>query len=205
VTKIIKSKYKISRRLGVSLWGSAKDPVATKNYPPGQHGSKGLKKPSDYGTQLRAKQKLKGYYGSITENQFRKIFKEASRLKGDVGENLVGLLERRLDAMVYRLNFGSTIFAARQLVSHKHIKVNGRVVNIASYSLKVGDEIELTEASKNIPVVAQSIEKMERSIPDYIEFNKETKKAKLLRFPKLSEVPYAVVMEPNLVIEYYSR
>jgi small subunit ribosomal protein S4 len=206
VTKIIKSKYKISRRLGVSLWGSAKDPFLTKNYSPGQHGPTGLsKKPSDYGTQLRAKQKLKGYYGSITENQFRRIFKEASRLKGDVGENLIALLERRLDAMVYRLNFGSTIFAARQLVSHKHIKVNGKVVNIASYVLKVGDEIELADNSKNIPVVAQAIEKMERSIPDYIEFNSETKKGKLIRLPKLAEVPYAVIMEPNLVIEYYSR
>jgi len=206
VTKIIKSKYKISRRLGVSLWGSAKDPFITRNYAPGQHGASGMKKPSsDYGTQLRAKQKLRGYYGSVSEKQFSRIFKEASRLKGDVGENLIGLLERRLDAVVYRLNFGSTIFAARQLVSHKHIRVNGKVVNIPSYLVRVNDEIELVDSSKGIAVVMASIEKMERPVPDYLELDSGTKKAKYLRIPKLSEVPYAVVMEPNLVIEYYSR
>jgi small subunit ribosomal protein S4 len=205
VTKVIQSKYKISRRLGVNLWGSAKDPYAKRNYPPGQHGPLGAKKSSDYGNQLRAKQKLRGYYGSISERQFRKIFAEASRIKGDVGENLVGLLEKRLDSVVYRLNFGSTIFAAKQLVSHKHIKVNGKIVNIASYVVKVGDVIELVDAAKAIPVVIESLNKMDRPIPDYITFDAQEKSATLARTPKLTEVPYPVVMEPHLVIEYYSR
>jgi small subunit ribosomal protein S4 len=205
VTKIIKAKYKISRRLGVNLWGSSKDPFITRNYPPGQHGPTGAKKASDYGNQLRAKQRLKGYYGNVSEKQFQKIFKEAVRLKGDTGENLIGLLERRLDAVVYRLNFGSTIFAARQLVSHKHVKVNGKVVNIASYLVKENDEIELIDRAKNIANVIQSVEKMGRSLPDYMEIDPKAKKGKFIRVPKLAEVPYAAVMEPNLVVEYYSR
>lgn len=205
MTKIIKSKYKISRRLGVSLWGSPKDAFEKKNYPPGQHGPSGIKKISDYGTQKRAKQKLKGYYGTISEKQFSKIFKEASRRKGDTGENLVGLLESRLDAIIYRLNFASTIFAARQFVSHKHVKVNGRVVNIPSYVVKINDEIELTDAAKELNIVIESTNKISRDVPDYIEVDMKAKKAKFNRIPILADVPYPVVMEPNLVVEYYSR
>jgi small subunit ribosomal protein S4 len=205
VTKVIKSKYKICRRLGASLWGSAKDPFLTKNYAPGQHGATVVRKPSDYGIQLRAKQRLKGHYGNISERQFRNVFKEAVRLKGDTGENLVGLLEMRLDAVSYRLNFGATIFAARQMVSHKHIKVNGRVVNIPSYLLKEGDIVEIVEKAKTIPVVIESQQKLSRSIPDYLELDAKAMQGKVIRTPKLADVPFAVVMEPHLIVEFYSR
>lgn len=208
VTKVLNAKYKISRRLGVNLWGRDKDPVNSRNYKPGQHGPVlGIRRSSsDYGTQLNAKQKLKAYYGRIREQQFRRIFKEALRLKGDTGENLVALLERRLDMFVYRMNFAPTIFSARQLVAHKHIKVNGRVVNIASYRLRIGDEVEVVDSSKEMPLIVEAVKKMERAIPSYIEYNEQNLlKGKLLHHPKLADVPYPVTMEPHLVVEFYSR
>jgi len=205
VTKIVKSKYKISRRLGVSVWGRDKDPATKKNYRPGQHGPTFMRKVSDYGRQLNAKQLLKGFYGRIREKQFRKIFSEAVRSKGDTGENLVGFLESRLDSVVYRLNFASTIFAARQLVSHKHIKVNGKVTNIASYYVKEGDIIELSDKAKAFDIIQAAIEVMERPVPEYLELDPVHKKAKFIRVPKIAEVPYASVMEPQLVVEFYSR
>jgi small subunit ribosomal protein S4 len=205
VTKIIKAKYKKSRRLGVSLWGTAKDPFNSRNFPPGQHGTAGYKKLSNYGTQLQAKQRLKKYYGYVTEKQFRKIFTEAARIKGDTGENLIGLLERRLDSVVYRLNFARTIFSARQLVSHKHVKVNGQSVNIPSYIVKPGDIIEVTDSAKENVNVMDAIQKMERSIPDYLECVASEFKGTFVRTPKLADVPYPVVMEPQLVVEFYSR
>ena len=200
------TKYKISRRLGVNLWGRGKDPFETKNYAPGQHGPVARRRvPSDYGTQLMAKQKLKGYYGNISEKQFKSIFKEADRRKGDTGENLVGLLEQRLDAVIYRLNFVPTVFGARQLVSHKHIKVNGKTVNIPSYIVKVGDVIEVKEKSRNIPMVLESAENPERAVPDYVEVDSKAYKGSLVRVPAFEEIPYPVQMEPNLVVEFYSR
>jgi len=205
VTKIVKSKYKVSRRLGVNLWGRAKDPFNTRNFPPGQHGAVGFKKPSDYGTQLKAKQKLKAYYGNILEKQFRLIFKEATRLKGDTGNNLIGLLERRIDAVVYRLNIAPTIFAARQLVNHKHIKVNGKTLNIISARVKEGDVIEVSAKSREIPIIIDAVKKMEREVPDYLEFDAKEMKGTFLRVPALADVPFPVQMEPNLVIEFYSR
>jgi small subunit ribosomal protein S4 len=205
VTKIVKSKYKVSRRLGVNLWGRAKDPFNTRNFPPGQHGAVGFKKPSDYGTQLKAKQKLKAYYGNILEKQFRLIFKEATRLKGDTGTNLIGLLERRIDAVVYRLNLAPTIFAARQLVNHKHIKVNGKTLNIISARIKEGDVIEVSAKSREIPIIIDAVKKMEREVPGYLEFDAKAMKGTFLRTPALADVPYPVQMEPNLVIEFYSR
>ncbi|MFN7038352.1 MAG: 30S ribosomal protein S4 [Alphaproteobacteria bacterium] len=204
MSKIVKSKYKKSRRLG-GLWGTAKDPYLKKNYPPGQHGPTLQRKVSDYGKQLNAKQRLKSYYGRINEKQFRAIFKEAIRLKGDTGENLIGLLERRLDAIVYRLNIAKTIFAARQLVCHKHIKVNGKTVNYPSMRLKVGDLIEVKEDSKSIPVVIESTQQIDRTIPTYLEFDPKSMSGKFNMIPKLGDVPYPVVMEPNLVVELYSR
>lgn len=204
MTKRTQAKYKISRRLGESLWGRAKDPQNSKNYPPGLHGAAGRRKAlSDFGTQLMAKQKLKGYYGNISEKQFRRIYKEADRRKGDTGENLIALLEQRLDAVVYRMNFVPTVFAARQLVNHKHVKINGKIVNISSYNVKEGDVIELTEKAKDIPMVIEAIEKQERDIPEYVKV--EGHKGTFLRATKLIDVPYPVTMEPNLVIEYYSR
>lgn len=206
MTKRATSKYKISRRLGASLWGTAKDPFNTKNYPPGQHGALGRRKmPSDFGTQLMAKQKLKGYYGNISEKQFRSVFKEASRRKGDTSENLIGLLEQRLDIVIYRLNFVPTVFAARQIVSHKHITVNGKVVNIPSYTVQEGDIIEVKEKSRQIPVIIEAAQNIERDVPDYLELEAKSFKGKYIRVPKLADVPYAVVMEPNLVVEFYSR
>lgn len=206
MTKRIDCKYKISRRLGVSLWGNAKDPFNKRAYAPGQHGAAAKrKKPSDYGTQLREKQKLRGYYGNITERQFRKIYFEAVRLKGDTGENLIGLLESRLDTVVYRMGLVPTPFAARQMVSHGHMRVNGKKVNIPSYKVSEGDVVEVREKSRQMAVVLEMLQNPERSVPEYIEFDKNELKGKFIRAPKLAEVPYPVVMEPNFVIEFYSR
>lgn len=205
MTKRVNCKYKISRRLGVSLWGNAKDPFNKRGYAPGQHGVGKRKKTSDYGTQLREKQKLKGYYGNITERQFRRIYQEALRRKGDTGENLIGLLETRLDTMVYRAGLVPTPFAARQFVSHGHVRVNGRKANIPSMVVKEGDVIEVREKSKQLAVVLEMVQNPERSVPDYIEVDTKELKAKLVRQPKLADVPYPVQMQPNFVIEFYSR
>ena len=198
------TKYKIDRRLRVNLWGRPKSPFNSRDYGPGLHGQR-RKKPSDYGQQLHAKQKLKGYYGNISEKQFRKYYQKADLRKGDTSENLIGLLERRLDAIVYRMKFVPTIFAARQIVNHGHVKVNGKRVNIPSYSVKDGDEISLKEGSKEINIVQESIVSQEREIPEYIEVDIKEFKGKFLRAPLIHDVPYPVTMEPNLVIEYYSR
>ena len=198
------SKHKIDRRLGVNLWGRPKSPLNDREYAPGQHGQR-RKKPTDYGVQLMAKQKLKGYYGNIGEKQFRRYFAEAERRKGDTGENLIGILESRLDAIVYRLKISPTVFAARQLVSHGHIMLNGKKCNIPSAMIKVGDIIELKEKSHNIPMVLEAIESPERDIPDYCEVDHKKMKGSMTRLPLLEDVPYAAQMEPNLVVEYYSR
>ena len=198
------SKYKIDRRLNVNLWGRAKSPINKREYGPGQHGQR-RKKPSEYGLQLLAKQRLKGYYGNIGERQFRRLYEEASRRKGDTGENLVALLERRLDAIVYRAKFVPTVFAARQFVSHGHVRVNGRRVNISSYRCREGDVIEVRDKAKDAGMVLESAQSPERDVPDYLEVDHSKMTAKLLRSPTLSDVPYPVMMEPNLVIEFYSR
>ncbi len=200
-------KYKISRRLGEALWGRAKDPVHRRNYAPGQHGvaSKGKKKLSDYGTQLRAKQKLKAYYGNITEKQFFKTYEESRRMKGDNSENLIGLLESRLDTVLYRMCVVPTVFAARQFVNHGHVRVNGKRVNIPSFKVSEGDVIELKEKSKQLALVLESVASPERDVPDYIDMDSKAMKATFTRKPKLAEVPYPVKMEPNLVVEFYSR
>ena len=198
-------KYKISRRLGASLWGRAKDPYNTRNYPPGMHGSTGYKKQTEYGIQLQAKQKLKKYYGEIREKQFVRTYKEAVRRKGDTGENLVGLLESRLDAVVYRAMFAPTIFAARQLVSHGHMLVNGKKVNIASYQVKAGDIIEVKEKSKQMVIILEAMQSNERAVPDYFQRDDAKLTAQYTRVPALEDIPYPTTMEPNLVIEFYSR
>ena len=199
------AKYKIDRRMGQNIWGRPKSPVNRREYGPGQHGQRRKSKLSDYGVQLKAKQKLKGYYGDISEKQFRGVYQEAIRLKGDSGENLVGLLERRLDAVVYRSKFVATPFAARQFVNHGHVKVNGRRVNIPSYQVKAGDVIEVKDKSKQLEVVVVASQLAERDVPDYIEVDHSKMTARVTRIPTLSEVPYPVQMEPNLVIEFYSR
>lgn len=198
------SKYKIDRRLGVNLWGRAKSSINNRDYPPGQHGQR-RRKPSDFGTQLMAKQKLKGYYGNIGEKKFRRYYEEAVRRRGDTGENLVGLLERRLDAVVYRSKFVPTVFAARQIVNHGHILVNGKRTNIPSYQVQDDDVVEVKAKSRELPVVMEAIASVERELPDYIsvDFGKMT--STFLRTPALADVPYPVQMEPNLVIEFYSR
>ena len=199
------AKYKIDRRMGENLWGRPKSPVNKREYGPGQHGQRRKGKTSDYGLQLRAKQKLKGYYGDLSEKQFYKIYEDAVRLRGDTSEALIGLLETRLDAVVYRAKFVPTPFAARQFVNHGHITVNGRKVNVGSYRCKVGDVIEVRQKSKELALVLESVELAERDTPDYIEVDTAKKIAKLVRVPALADVPYAVKMEPNLVVEYYSR
>jgi small subunit ribosomal protein S4 len=205
MTKRHQAKYKIDRRLGQNIWGRPKSPVNRREYGPGQHGQRRKGKISDFGTQLRAKQKLKGYYGSISEKQFRGYYAEAVRLKGDSGENLVGLLERRLDAVIYRAKFVATVFAARQFVNHGHITVNGRRVNVPSYLVKAGDVVAVKEASRQLLVVLEAVALAERDVPDYVEADHGKMSAKFTRIPTLTDIPYAVQMEPNLVIEFYSR
>ncbi len=205
MTKRLKSKYKINRRLGVNLWGRPKSPVNTRDYGPGQHGQRRRRKPSDYGIQLQAKQKLKGYYGNITEKQFRKYYTEAVRRRGDTSENLIGLLERRLDAVIYRMKFVPTVFSARQFVNHGHIHVNGKRVNIPSFQVKEGDVVEVKEKSRELPLVLLAIESAERDVPDYMDVNFKKMQGTFKETPKLADVPYPVTMEPNLVIEFYSR
>jgi small subunit ribosomal protein S4 len=204
MTKRASSKYKIDRRMGESIWGRPKSPVNKRSYGPGQHGQRRAKKLSDYGTQLQAKQKLKGYYGNITERQFRRYYQEASRRPGDTGENMIGLLERRLDALVYRAKFAPTPFAARQLVSHGHIKVNGKRINIASYMVRESDTVELSAKGREMALVIDASRSPERDTPDYLEVE-EGKSAKFLRTPKLSDVPYGAQMQPHLIVEFYSR
>lgn len=205
MTKRVRAKHKIDRRLGENIWGRAKSPFNRRNSRPGQHGERRAGKLSDYGQQLRAKQKLKGYYGSITERQFNRVYKEAVRLKGSTSEHLVGLLERRLDAVVYRAKFVPTVFAARQFVSHGHVSVNGRRVTIPSYRCKVGDVVEVKESSRQLALVLEGVKSPERDVPEYIDADHNKMTAKFVRVPTLSDVPYQVHMEPQLVVEFYSR
>ena len=205
MTKRLNSKHKVDRRLRVNLWGRPKSPFNTRAYPPGQHGQNKKGKPTDYGIQLQAKQKLKAYYGNINERQFRNIYRKALSKRGDTSENLIALLESRLDTVVYRAKLAPTVFAARQLINHGHIKVNKKRVNISSYILRDTDQIEINEKSKKLNVIDGSIQSKEREIPEYIQYDGKNKSVKLVRVPKFSEVPYPVIMEPKLVIEYYSR
>ncbi len=205
MTKRLRSKYKINRRFGENLWGRPKSPVNKREYGPGQHGPKSRRKISDFGQHLAAKQKLKGYYGNITERQFRRVYDAATRGRGDTGEQLVGLLERRLDTVVYRMKFVPTVFAARQFVNHGHVRVNGKRVTIPSFLVSEGDVIELKERSKQLGTVLEAIESPERDVPDYLEVDHRKMKGTYLRVPQLAEVPYPVRMEPNLVVEFYSR
>jgi len=205
MTKRHEAKYKIDRRMGQNVWGRPKSPVNKREYGPGQHGQRRKGKLSDYGVQLRAKQKLRGYYGNISEKQFRGIYQEAIRMRGDSGAHLIGLLERRLDSVVYRAKFVPTVFAARQFVNHGHVKVNGRRVNIPSFRCKVGDVVEVKESSRQLALVLEARALGEREVPDYLEVDDGKLSAKLTRIPALNDVPYAVMMEPHLVVEYYSR
>ncbi|HLD95487.1 MAG TPA: 30S ribosomal protein S4 [Alphaproteobacteria bacterium] len=204
MTKRINAKHKIDRRLGVNLWGRAKSPFNKRSYGPGQHGQN-RSKPSDYAVQLRAKQKLKGYYGSISEKQFRAIYQEAVRRSGDTSENLIEILERRLDSVVYRMKLASTVFGARQIVSHGHVRVNGKRLNFGSYQVRDGDMIELAPSMRENVTVMTAIQLNERDVPDYLEVEDKGYKAKYIRAPKFADVPYPVQMEPHLVIEFYSR
>ena len=205
MTKRTTSKYKLDRRMGENIWGRNKSPINKRAYGPGQHGQRKSRKLSDYGTQLHAKQKLKGYYGNITERQFRRYYDEAARKTGDTGEQMIGLLERRLDAVIFRCKFAPTPFAARQLVSHGHVMVNGKRVTIPSYLVKEGELIELKSKAKDMGLVLESVKSPEREVPDYIEADHDKMTAKFLRTPKLGDVPYAVQMQPSLVVEFYSR
>jgi small subunit ribosomal protein S4 len=205
MTKRADAKYKLDRRLGQNIWGRPKSPVNKREYGPGQHGQRRKGKLSDFGVQLRAKQKLKGYYANISERQFRNLYAEASRMTGDTSEHLIGLLERRLDAVVYRAKFVPTIFAARQFVSHGHVSLNGRRVTVPSIRVKVGDVVEVRQKSKDLAVVLEAAQLAERDVPDYIEVDHKAMTAKMTRVPALGDVPYPVQMEPHFVVEYYSR
>ena len=205
MTKRLNSKHKVDRRLKVNLWGRPKSPFNSRAYPPGQHGQTKSAKPSDYGIQLNAKQKLKSYYGNINERQFRNIYRKALAKKGDTTENLIAFLESRLDTVIYRAKFATTVFSARQMINHGHIKVNKKRVNISSYVVKSADLIEVREKSKKLTAIDGSLQSKEREVPEYIQLDDKNKTAKLVRVPKFAEVPFPVIMEPSLVIEYYSR
>ncbi len=205
MTKRLNSKHKVDRRLRVNLWGRPKSPFNTRAYPPGQHGQTKSSKPSDYGIQLSAKQKLKCYYGNMNERQFRNVYKKAIMKRGDTAENLIGLLERRLDAVIYRSKLSNTIFSSRQLINHGHVRVNGKKVNIASYQVSEEDSIEIRDKSKKLALIDIALANKEREVPEYLQLDEKNKKVKFVRVPKFEEVPYPVAMEPNLVIEYYSR
>jgi len=205
MTKRLLSKHKVDRRLRVNLWGRPKSPFNSRNYPPGQHGKSRRGKPSDYGTQLEAKQRMKFYYGNMNERQFRNVYRKAIQKKGNTTENLVGYLERRLDTVIYRAKFATTVFSARQLINHGHIKVNDKKVNIPSYLVKADDIVEVKSKSKEMITIVGALVSKERDVPDYIQMDEKNKKAKFIRVPKFSEIPYPIIMEPSLVIEYYSR
>ena len=205
MTKRIRAKHKVDRRLKVNLWGKPKSPFNTRNYPPGQHGQNKKGKPTDYGVQLNAKQKLKSYYGNINERQFRNIYRKAVQKRGDSTENLVGLLETRLDTVIYRSKFAPTVFAARQLINHGHFRVNKKKVNVSSYRVREDDLIEIKDKSKSLIIIEGCLSSKERDVPEYIQLDSKNKTTKLVRVPKFSEIPYPTVMEPKLVIEYYSR
>ena len=204
MSKRLNSKHKIDRRLGVNLWGRPKSPLNKREYGPGQHGQR-RRKPSEFGIQLHAKQKLKGHYGNIGERQFRRYYQEAARRRGDTGERLIELLERRLDAVVYRMKFVPTVFAARQFVNHGHIRVNAKRVNIPSYQVRDGDAVDVKEKSRDLPLVLDAMQSPERDVPDYLEVDYGKMCGTFVRAPKLTDVPYPVQMEPNVVIEFYSR
>lgn len=205
MSRRIKAKHKIDRRLGENIWGRPKSPVNKREYGPGEHGQRRKSKLSDFGVQLRAKQKLKSYYGELSERQFRRIYQEASRRKGDTSEHLIGLLESRLDAIIYRAKFVPTVFAARQFINHGHIRVNGKRVNVGSYRCRPGDVVEVKEKSKQLALVLEAIDLPERDVPEYISADHGKMTATYVRVPALGDVPYPVMMEPNLVVEYYSR
>ncbi len=205
MSKRIQAKKKLSRKLGGSLWGKANDSYAKRNYRPGQHGAASKGRSSDYGVQLRAKQRMKFYYGNISEKQFYNTFKLAYRMKGDVSENFVATLESRLDAVIYRANFVPTVFSARQFINHKHILVNGKCVNIPSYRLKVGDIVQVREKSRKLTIVLDSLQNMERDVPSYLSLDKDNFSVKVTDKATFAEVPYAIEMEPHLITEFYSR
>ena len=205
MTKRLASKHKVDRRLKANLWGRPKSPFNTRNYKPGQHGKSTRGKASDYGTQLQAKQKLKFYYGNMNERQFRNVYRKALKKRGNTTENFIGLLERRLDTVIYRAKFAITVFSARQLINHGHVKVNGKKVNVSSYQVKEEDSIEIRDKSKQLAIIDIAIASKERETPEYLQVDEKNKKVKFVRIPKFEEVPYPVVMEPNLVVEYYSR
>ena len=205
MTKRINAKHKADRRLKVNLWGRPKSPFNTRSYPPGQHGQSKKGKPTDYGIQLNAKQKLKSYYGNINERQFRNVYRKAMKKRGDTTENLVGLLETRLDTVIYRAKLAPTVFSARQLINHGHFRVNKKKVNISSYIVKENDLIEVKDKSKTLTIIVGCLSRKERDVPEYIQSDSKNKTAKLVRVPKFAEIPYPTLMEPKLVIEYYSR
>ena len=205
MTKRLKSKHKVDRRLKANIWGRPKSPFNSRAYPPGQHGQNKKGKPTDFGIQLQAKQKLKAYYGNINERQFRNIYRKALAKRGDTTENLIALLESRLDTVIYRAKFAQTVFSARQMINHGNITVNKKRVNIASYIVRDTDLIEVREKSKKLTVIDGSLQSTERDVPEYIQSDNKNKTAKLVRIPKFSEVPFPVIMEPSLVIENYSR
>ncbi len=204
MTTVVSRKYRISRRLGMNLWGRVKDHVNKRKYPPGQHGILGFQRLSDFGKQFAAHKKFKFYY-AISSKQLRRIFLDAYNRKGYTADNFIGILESRLSAVLYHSGLVPTIYSAKQLISHKHVTVNDRVVNISSYRVKPGDIVKIRESAVKIPVVIETIEKQERKAPGYLEINSKEHSVKYLRVPQYSEVPYSADMEVNLVVEFYSR
>lgn len=190
------------RRVGQPLCGSPKCPALKRPYPPGQHGKDGRRRVSEYGKQILEKQKLKFIYG-VQERQLRRYLEMARKARGRTGERLLQLLESRLDNIVYRLGFAASLPAARQLVSHGHIEVNGKKVDIPSYIVEVGDVVAVREKSRNLDPVVQSIESRAGNVPDYLSLDAEARRGVLLRVPSKEEIP--VPVDDNLIIEFYAR
>ena len=194
-------RTRIARKFGEAIFGADKV-LSKKNYPPGQHGNSRKRKTSEYGIQLREKQKAKYTYG-VLEKQFRNLFEKASRSKGITGEVLLQLLEGRLDNVVYRLGIAPTRAAARQLVSHRHITVDGSVVNIPSYSVKPGQVIGVREKSKSMEVIADALSGFNHSKYPWSEWDQSSMSGKILHLPERTDIPENI--KEQLIVELYSK
>lgn len=192
-------KAKIARKFGEPIYGTIK---SKKNYPPGQHGNSRRRKTSEYGIQLREKQKAKYTYG-VLEKQFRNLFDKASRMQGVKGEVLLQLLEQRLDNVVYRLGIAKTRDAARQLVSHRHIVVDGKVVNIPSYTVMPGQVVGVRERSKSLEVITTALESANHNKYSWLEWDRAEMAGKFLNVPLRDDIPENIKVQ--LIVELYSK
>ena len=195
-------KHKLCRRLGECIWGNPRCPSINRPFAPGQHGQSRRRKRSVYGMQLLQKQKIRTHYG-LMERQMRKVFAEAKRMGGVTGSNLMMLLESRLDCVVYRLGFANTVPAARQLVTHGHIVVDGKAVNIPSFRVKPGMVVGVREKSRKVPMIANGVESPRTMMPEYLERPEKAFEGKMVSLPNSETIPFKA--DTQAVIGFYSR